>query len=118
MHPRAVADVISRTILPSRNKTSGFWAASIRNGFDAEAVWAAASDAYAAVFDLHPAEVRDLLDGEVGGLFADDIGFIEDGVFDAEAIEGLIRARLHHLGWQRLYEQAIDAIRAGRSKRT
>ena len=110
--------MISRSVLPSRNRTSGFWATSVRNGFDADAVWAAASDALATVFDLQPAEVRDLLDSDVGELLADDIGFIEGGVFDADAIEGLLRARLDHLGWRRLYGQAISAIRSGPSKHT
>ena len=110
--------MISRSVLPSRNRMSGFWAASERNGFDAEEVWAAASDALATVFDLQPAEVRDLLESEVGELLADDIGFIEGGVFDAEAIEGLLRARLDHLGWRRLYEQAISALRAGSPDQT
>lgn len=99
-------------IPPSRNSTSGFWAASIRHGYDAEAVWEAASRALAAVFKLQPAEARDLLDSDLGQLLGDDILFIEGHACDAEAIEDLIRSRLHHVGWRRLYSQAITAIRA------
>lgn len=92
---------------------SGFWGASARNGHDVEGAWAAASNALATVFELQPADVRDLLDSGVGNLLGDDIGFIEGSVCDAEAIEALIRARLDHLGWRRLYMRAISAIRAG-----
>lgn len=104
--------MIGRAILPSLNRTSGFWAGTIRLGYDAEGVWAAASEALATVFDLRPAEARDLLDSDLGDLLADDIGFIDGDARDPEAIEALIRARLHHLGWQRLYTQAIAAVRA------
>ncbi len=103
-------------ILPSRDQASGFWAATTRNGYEAEAVWAAASDALAGLFDLQPTETRDLLDSDLGELLGDDICFIEDGACDAAAIEHLIRDRLDHLGWRRLYTQAIAAIRAANSE--
>jgi hypothetical protein len=71
-----------------------------------------ASDALATIFALNPTEVRDLLDGYAGRLLADDIGFIDGGPTNVEAIQALIRARLEHLGWRRLYEQVISEIRA------
>jgi hypothetical protein len=100
-----------RAILPTKNPSAGFWAASQRNGYDAAAVWAAASGALASIFGLRPSEVRDFLDGEAGGLLANDLGFIADGP-SAEAIEMLISARLQYLGWQRFYKQAIARARA------
>lgn len=106
-----------RTILPPVDPSSGFWAASARNGFDAPSLWVAASDALATVFALTPMEVRDFLDGTTGDLLADDIGFIEGGAADAAAIEALLYARLRHLGWQRLYAQTIAAIRTGDAAR-
>ena len=102
----------TRTILPTTDPSSGFWAASARNGYQVESVWAMASDALATIFALTPIEVRDFLDSHAGRLLADDIGFIEGGPTDTAAIETLIKARLGHLGWQRLYEQAISEIRA------
>ena len=104
-------------ILPPRNRASGFWAATARQGYDAEGVWAAASDALAAVFDLAPAEIRDLLDSDLGEVLGDDIRFIEGGARDADAIEDLIRDRLHHLGWRRLYLHAIATIRGEADER-
>ena len=100
-----------RTILPTMDPLSGFWAASERNGYEVQSVWAMASDALAMIFALTPIEVRDFLDSHAGRLLADDIGFIEGGPTDTAAIETLIKARLGHLGWQRLYEQAISEIR-------
>ena len=84
-----------RTILPTMDPLSGFWAASERNGYEVQSVWAMASDALALIFALTPI----------------DIGFIEGGPTDTAAIETVIKARLGHLGWQRLYEQAISEIR-------
>ncbi len=101
-----------RTILPTRDPLSGFWAASERNGYEAQLVWAMASDALATIFALKPTEVRDFLDSHAGRLLADDISFIEGGPANTEAIEALIEERLGHLGWRRLYEQAISKIRA------
>jgi hypothetical protein len=101
-----------RTILPTMNPSSGFWAASERNGYQVQSVWAMASDALATIFALTPIEVRDFLDSHAGRLLADDIGFIEGGPTDTAVIQTLIKARLGHLGWQRLYEQAISEIRA------
>ena len=101
-----------RTILPTMDPLSGFWAASERNGYEVQSVWAMASDALATIFALTPIEVRDFLDSHAGRLLADDIGFIEGGPTDTAAIETLIKARLGHLGWRRLYEQAISEIRA------
>lgn len=101
-----------RTILPTKVPSSGFWAASERNGYEVQLVWAMASDAVATIFALKPTEVRDFLDSHGGRLLADDISFIEGGPTTAEAIEALIKARLGHLGWRRLYEQAISEIRA------
>ena len=103
--------MIGRTILPPRNPASGFWAAAERNGYDPHAVWAAASEAISTVFDLKPTEVRSLLDSDLGQLLAEDIGFIGGDVRDPDAIEDLIRSRLHHSGWQRLYTQAIAKVR-------
>jgi len=105
--------VIGRTNLPPRNRTAGFWAATTRAGYDAEAVWTAASEALATVFSLRPAETRDLLDSDLGELLAGDIGFIDGDVRDPDAIEELIRSRLNHVGWRRLYTQAIAAVRPG-----
>jgi hypothetical protein len=101
-----------RTILPTADPSSGFWAASERNGYQVQSVWAMASDALAMIFALTPTEVRDFLDSHAGRLLADDIGFIEGGPTDIAAIETLIKARLGHLGWQRLYQQTISEIRA------
>ncbi len=101
----------TRAILPTRNPGAGFWAASQRNGYEAEPVWAAASGALASIFGLSPTAVRDFLDGEAGRLLADDIGFIAGGPMNAEAIEALITARLGHLGWQRFYNKAIARAR-------
>ena len=101
----------TRGVLPTRNPCAGFWAASQRNGYQAERVWAAASEALASIFELSPSEVRDFLDSEAGSLLADDIGFITEGPMDAEAIEILITSRLNHLGWQRFYTQAIARVR-------
>jgi hypothetical protein len=102
----------TRAILPTRNPASGFWAASQRNGYDAESVWAAASEALASIFGLSPSEARDFLDGDAGHLLADDIGFIADDPTSAEAIMTLIMARLDYLGWQRFYRQAVARVRA------
>lgn len=118
MRRGAAIHVTVPPIPPSRNLKSGFWAASIRNGYDAEAVWEAASHALAAVFHLRPTEARDLLDSDLGQLLGDDIPFIEGHACDAEYIEDLIRSRLHHVGWRRLYTQAITAIRSRDSGRT
>src|SRR5512144_1897346 len=102
----------TRTILPTTDPSSGFWAASERNGYAVQSVWAIASDAVATIFALTPIEVRDFLDSHAGRLLADDIGFIEGGPTDSAAIETLIGARLAHLGWRRLYDQTISEIRA------
>jgi hypothetical protein len=101
-----------RTILPTKDPLSGFWAASERNGYEVQLVWAMASDAVATIFALKPTEVRDFLDSHAGRLLADDISFIEGGPTSAEAIEALIKSRLGHLGWRRLYEQVISETRA------
>ena len=108
--------MMTRTILPTTDPSSGFWAASARNGYQVESVWAMASDALATIFALTPIEVRDFLDSHAGRLLA-DIGFIEGGPTDTAAIETLIKARLGHLGWQRLYEQAISEIRRGNASK-
>ena len=83
-----------RTILPTKDPLSGFWAASERNGYDVQLVWTMASDALATIFALKPTEVRDFLDSHAGRLLADDISFIEGGPTDTAAIETLIKARL------------------------
>lgn len=101
-----------RTILPTKDPLSGFWAASERNGYEVRLVWAMASEALARIFALTPAEVRDFLDSPAGRLLADDISFVEGGPTSAEAIEALIKSRLGHLGWRRLYEQVISETRA------
>jgi hypothetical protein len=103
-----------RAVLPTRNPCNGFWAASQRNGYEAERLWAAASRALASIFGLSPSEVRDFLDGEAGSLLADDIGFISEDPMNAEAIEALIAHRLTHLGWQRLYRRAIRRAQRGK----
>lgn len=107
--------MIAPPIPPSRNRDSGFWAATTRNGYDAQAVWETAGQALMAVFHLRPSETRDLLDSDLGQLLADDILFIEGHACDSDAIEDLIRSRLHHLGWRRLYLRAVEAIRHGTS---
>jgi hypothetical protein len=110
-HPAAML-MTSSPILPTRNPAAGFWAASQRNGYDAESVWAAASEALANVFGLSAIEVRDFLDGEAGHLLADDLGFIADDPANPETIMTLIMARLDYLGWQRFYRQAVARVRA------
>jgi hypothetical protein len=100
-----------KTILPTMDPSSGFWAASERNGYQVQSVWAMASVAVATIFTLTPTEVRNFLDSHAGRLLADDIGFIEGGPTDTAVIETLIRARLAHLGWRRLYQQTISEIR-------
>ena len=62
-----------RTILPTKDPLSGFWAASERNGYEVRLVWAMASDALARIFALTPAEVRDFLDSPAGRLLADEL---------------------------------------------
>jgi hypothetical protein len=114
MHARAVTAMKNRTILLTKDPSSGFWAVSKRNGYEVQSTWMMASDALARTFALNPIEVRDFLDGDAGRLLADDIGFIEGGPTNAAAIEALINARLRHLGWQRLYQQAISQIRGCR----
>jgi hypothetical protein len=101
-----------RAILPTKDPSSGFWAVSEHKGYEVQSVWIMASEALATIFSLNPTEVRDLLDGHAGRLLADDISFIDGGPTSAEAIQALIQARLCHLGWRRLYEQAISEIRA------
>lgn len=101
----------TKAILPTRNPSAGFWAASQRNGYDTERVWAAASVALANIFGLSPPVVRNLLDGEAGRVLADDLSFIAEGPINFEAIETLLAARLTHLGWQRFYERAIMSAR-------
>jgi hypothetical protein len=114
MRARTVTAMKIRKVLPTKDPSSGFWAVSKRNGYEVQSVWIMASDALARTFALDPMEVRDFLDGDAGRLLADDIGFIEGGPIDAAAIEALINARLRHLGWQRLYQQAISQIRGCR----
>ncbi len=103
-------------VLPTKDRRSGFWAVTERQGFDAQSVWAMTSAALAAVFALTPTEIRDFLDGQAGPLLAEDLPFIDGGPADVEAIEALIRARLADTGWQRLYGQAIAIARG--TKRT
>ena len=105
----------TRTILPTKDRWSGFWAASERNGYDVQLVWVMASAALVTIFALKPTEVRDFLDSHAGRLLADDIGFIEGGPTNTEAITALIKARLGHHGWRRFYEQAISEIRVQNS---
>jgi hypothetical protein len=113
MHGRAVT-TMNRVVLPTKHPSSGFWAVSERNGYDARSLWVMASNALANVFALNPVEVREFLDGDAGHLLADDINFIEGGPTGVAAIEALINARLRHAGWQRLYRQAISHIRRSR----
>jgi hypothetical protein len=102
----------TQAILPTRNPAGGFWAASQRNGYDAESVWAAASEALANIFGLSPSEARDFLDGEAGHFLANDLSFIADDPTSPETIMTLIMARLDYLGWQRFYRQAVARVRA------
>ncbi len=105
-------------IPPPRNRASGFWASVTRQGYDGDAVWAAASHALAAVFELSSTEARDLLDSDLGQLLGDDIGFIDGDARDADVIEDLLQSRLHHLGWRRLYLHAITQLRGGNPGQT
>ncbi|QLH38853.1 MAG: hypothetical protein HWD60_07795 [Defluviicoccus sp.] len=107
----AVMAMASITVLPTKEPGAGFWAASVRNGYEPELLWTMASQAIARAFALTPAETRDFLDGAGGRALADDIDFIVGGAIDAEDIEALIEARLRHLGWRRLYAQMIDEVR-------
>ncbi|MCW5698746.1 MAG: hypothetical protein KIT00_02775 [Rhodospirillales bacterium] len=102
--------------LPTGNPSSGFWAASLRHGYDAHRVWAAATAALFNTFELKPIEARDFLDSQAGKQLADDLAFIEGGPVTAEAIETLMRARLEHLGWRRWYAEAITAVRIRRRR--
>ncbi|MBK8174828.1 MAG: hypothetical protein IPK66_06025 [Rhodospirillales bacterium] len=54
--------------------SSGFWAASERNGYEVQSIWAMASDALATIFALTPIEVRAFLDSHAGRFLVDDIG--------------------------------------------
>lgn len=101
-------------VLPTKDPSAGFWAASLRNGYDVRSLWLLASRALANIFALDAMEVRDFLDSDAGYLLARDIGFIEGGPTDVAAIEALINARLCHVGWQRLYQQAIAQVRRPR----
>lgn len=100
-------------VMPSADPTSGLWAASRQKGLDAERVWVAASLALAKVFRLQPADVRAFLDSDAGWLLSEDLMFIDGDPASSDAIEALIWARLDHLGWRRLYAEAIAQVRAG-----
>lgn len=108
---------MNQIVLPTKDPSAGFWAISAQNGYDVRSVWVMASKALANIFALNSLEVRDFLDSSAGHLLANDLGFIEGGPTDVAAIEALIEARLRHLGWQRLYQQAIlQARRTGYSE--
>lgn len=102
-----------RTILPTADSASGLWAATRRNGLDADGVWTAASLALTRTFRLKPAEVRAFLDSDAGRLLAEDLMFIDGDPASADVIEALIWARLDHLGWRRWYAEAIAQVRSG-----
>jgi hypothetical protein len=98
---------MSKTILPTANKTWGFWGTSGRNGYDQRMAWEAASDALATAFDLAPEQIRDLLDARFGRHLADDLSFIPGGPVSAEAIEQHITKRLADRQWRRWFERAV-----------
>jgi hypothetical protein len=48
----------TRTILPTKHRWWGFWAASERNGYEVQLVWTMASDALATILTIILAERR------------------------------------------------------------
>lgn len=98
-------------ILPTANTHWGFWGTSVRNGYDPDMAWQAASDALATAFDLAPAEIRDLLDARFGRHLADDLSFVPGGPRNAGAIEDHIISRLAKHSWRKWFEEAIRDLR-------
>jgi hypothetical protein len=103
---------MSKTILPTANKTWGFWGICGRAGWDQQMAWEAASDALATAFDLTHEQVRDLLDARFGRHLADDLSFTPGGPVSAEAIEQHIAKRLADRQWRKWFERAVREIRA------
>ncbi len=101
------------TPLPTANQEWGFWGTSVRNGYDAELVWDAASRFLAKEFDLTAEQARDVLDARFGRHLADDLSFIENGAGNAkgpistDAITRHLTARIADQGWRDCFENAI-----------
>lgn len=101
------------TPLPTANKEWGFWGTSVRNGYDAELTWDAASRFLAKEFDLTAEQARDTLDARFGRHLADDLSFIENGKGNArgpintDAITKHLKARVADRGWRDCFENAI-----------
>lgn len=100
-------------ILPTANQEWGFWGTSVRNGYDAELTWDAASRFLAKEFDLTAEQTRDVLDARFGRHLADDLSFIENsagnakGPISADAIAKHLIERGADHGWRDSFENAI-----------
>ncbi len=98
---------------PTANQEWGFWGTSVRNGYDAELVWDAASRFLAKEFDLTAEQARDVLDARFGRHLADDLSFIENGAGNAkgpisiDAVTKHLTARVADQGWRDCFENAI-----------
>ena len=103
-------------ILSTENKEWGFWGTSVRNGYDAELTWDAASCFLAKEFDLTAEQTRDVLDARFGRHLADDLSFIENGKgnakgpISADAITKHLKARMADQGWRDSFENAIREV--------
>ncbi len=99
--------------LPTANQEWGFWGTSVRNGYDAELTWDAASRFLAKEFDLTAEQARDVLDARFGRHLADDLSFIDNGAGNAKgpisaaAIAKHLTARVADQGWRDSFENAI-----------
>lgn len=102
---------MTKTILPAKNESWGFWGTCRHNGYGQEMAWEAASDVLATAFDLTPGQVRDLLDACFGRHFADDLSFIPGGPVSREAIESHVMARLADPRWRSWAEKAVREAR-------
>lgn len=100
-------------VLKTANAEWGFWGTSVRNGYDAELTWDAASRFLAAEFELTPEQARDVLDARFGRHLADDLSFIDNGKgnahgpISAAAIAKHLTMRVADKGWRDSFENAI-----------
>lgn len=92
--------------LPTTNKEWGFWGTSVRNGYDAELTWDAASRFLAKEFDLTAEQARDVLDGRFGRHLADDLSIAKN---EADIAKHLA-SRAADQGWRDCFESAITEI--------
>ncbi|MCK6417934.1 MAG: hypothetical protein L6Q57_03220 [Alphaproteobacteria bacterium] len=102
--------------LPTANQEWGFWGTSVRNGYDAELTWDAASRFLAKEFELTAEQARDVLDGRFGRHLADDLSMIKNeagvanGPSSEKAISKHLASRVTDHGWRDCFENAITEI--------